>query len=117
MNTITRDELKTLIDTKAEYVLIDVRETHEMQYGAIPTSENLPMSDFIEAFSSSSDEFKSRYGFDKPKKDSAIILYCRSGNRSAQATLYLTSVGYLNVRNYMGSILDWAKIDKNVQVY
>ena len=117
MNTINRDELKALIETKGDYILIDVRETHEMQYGAIPTAHNLPMSDFIEAFSSSATEFKEHYSFDKPAKNAHIILYCRSGNRSAQATLYLSSVGYTNVKNYNGSILDWAKIDKNVQVY
>lgn len=117
MNTINREELKELIEHHGTYTLIDIRETFELENGMIPTAHSLPMSDLNEAFSSSAEEFKQRYGFDKPKKDSLIILYCRSGNRSGQVALYLSSVGYTNVKNYPGSILDWSKMDPNVKAY
>ena len=39
-------------------------------------------------------------------KDSEIIIYCNSGNRSAQAAGYLASLGYTNLAD-MGGIIDW----------
>ena len=40
-------------------------------------------------------------------KDEEVILYCRSGNRSTQACLMLESMGFKNVTNVAGGMLDW----------
>jgi len=103
MKTITRDELKKLIDEKAECILIDVREPVELQHGVIPTSTNIPLGQFPGAL----DQFS---------KQDRLIFYCRSGGRSAQATEMAIQQGF-NAENYAGSILDWADIDPNVEKY
>ena len=41
-------------------------------------------------------------------KDEEIIFYCRSGNRSGQACLVLETMGYKNVKNLAGGMLEWA---------
>ena len=51
--------------------------------------------------------FKSRYGFDKPSSDSAIVTSCKIGGRAAKAGQMLTSAGFTNVRIYSGSFNDW----------
>lgn len=41
-----------------------------------------------------------------PNLDAEILVYCRSGNRSAQAAKKLISIGYTNVHDF-GGIIDW----------
>jgi phage shock protein E len=43
---------------------------------------------------------------DELPKDAEIVVYCRSGNRSAQASQMLVEMGYTNVSD-MGGIIDW----------
>jgi rhodanese-related sulfurtransferase len=65
--------------------LIDVREPDEVILGAIPSSVNLPLSEIKTALALPEDQFKAKYGFDKPRRNQEIIFYCRSGKRSASA--------------------------------
>lgn len=87
-------------------VMIDVREPHEwdMQHldGVIKISlGSLP----------SSLEDLAQY------KDQEVVMICRSGGRSGQATNYLRSAGFANVRNLMGGMLAWkAYIDPAFRV-
>ncbi|HIH14974.1 MAG TPA: rhodanese-like domain-containing protein [Nanoarchaeota archaeon] len=117
MQIISREELKRLIDSKAEYVLIDVREKEELSYGMIPTAQNIPLHDLEETFALSEQAFQEKYGFAKPKKEGKVIFYCRTGGRSAMATQYAESIGYVHAENYAGSIYDWATIDPHVRRY
>ncbi len=105
---ITRDELKALIDSKADYILVDVREDDELEYGMIPTARHIPLR-IIPTALKNFEQFK----LSKTKK---LIFYCRSGNRSEQATKLALEQGF-NAYNYQGSILDWAEIDANVTAY
>ena len=41
-----------------------------------------------------------------PNKEQLILIYCRSGNRSKQATIKLKDLGYLNLIEF-GGIIDW----------
>lgn len=53
----------------------------------------------IRAFEESDEEFKTRFGFDKPKKESGtIVVGCLLNIRSLDAWKYLKSLGYNNVR-------------------
>jgi len=116
MKEIARDQLKQLIDEKADYVLVDVREPDELAtYGKIPTAKNVPLSEFKEALGLSEEEFEEKYKFKLTKKD-RVIFYCRSGGRSLQAAEYAEQCGF-DVTNYKGSILDWSEIDPNVKAY
>jgi rhodanese-related sulfurtransferase len=51
----------------------------------IPTAVNIPLSGFIDSLRAPADKFREMHGFTKPRQDQEIILYCRSGKRSATA--------------------------------
>ena len=78
---------------KPEYVLVDVRTPAEYESGHIPTAVNLPV-DII--------------GIQPPtaKKDALVIVYCRSGNRSATARSILLELGFTNVVDF-GAVSRW----------
>ncbi|KAI8851189.1 Rhodanese-like domain-containing protein [Chytridium lagenaria] len=90
------------------YRLIDVREVHEVLDGRIPTAMCLPVDLLEESLKLEDSAFFSKYGFAKPKSDEHIIFYCRSGRRSARAVDVARKAGFVNVRNYSGSWLEWA---------
>ena len=78
-------------------VLIDVRTPEEYAEGHIPgTDFNINVLD---------DSFE-REILDRISPDSHVAIYCRSGNRSRQAALKLSSMGYTNVIEF-GGIMDW----------
>lgn len=65
--------------------MIDVREQNEVIQGSIPSSVNLPLSILSGSMNLAPEEFKTRFGFNKPKRDQEIVFYCRSGVRAATA--------------------------------
>jgi rhodanese-related sulfurtransferase len=87
-------KLTALIDGKAEsYILVDVRGKEEFESGHIPTAINIPV-----------DEIASRPPTEA--KDALIILYCRSGVRSAKAASILRDLGYKGVIDF-GGVSRW----------
>jgi len=86
-------QLKSLLSGKEAFLLVDVREPEEYASGHIPKAINIPQT-IINSKTTIS------------KKDLFIILYCRSGNRSAQAEKTLRENGYNNIVNF-GSIAKW----------
>ena len=82
-------------ENEEDAFIIDVRELDEYEEGHIINSINIPLS----IIGSISD-------IPEINKDSKIIVYCRSGNRSKSAQSRLNSLGYTNVYD-MGGILDW----------
>ena len=73
--------------------LIDVRQAHEHEAGRIPGSRLIQLADLpIQA---------QTIDVDKP-----VILYCRSGSRSAMATGALVRAGY-DAHNMVGGMLEW----------
>lgn len=74
-------------------IVLDVRTQEEYAQGHIPNAELLPL-DQIEKIS------------EVAEKNETILVYCRSGNRSAQAAQYLVESGYENVYDF-GGILSW----------
>ncbi|HJP90060.1 MAG TPA: molybdopterin-synthase adenylyltransferase MoeB [Candidatus Limnocylindrales bacterium] len=76
--------------------LIDVREQVEWDAGHIPGAVFIPMGELL-----------GRIGEAAPDKGAEIILQCRSGARSGRMTEALQQLGYTNVVNMAGGILDW----------
>ena len=99
---ISMDEAKTLMEKEEGYILIDVRTKGEYESGYIPGAINIPLSDIDEKIISF-----------LPDKSQMILVYCRSGNRSREASDKLSKLGYSNVLE-IGGINAWkGEIVKN----
>jgi len=91
---ISADEAKTLLD-RGEAIIVDVRSPSEYSGGHIGNALLLPVADI-----------KSKAGGLLPDKEQAIIVYCQSGRRSANAAKTLATMGYSNVYD-LGGIGNW----------
>ena len=96
MKNITADELKRRIDAGEKLHIIDVREPYENAEFNIG-GELIPLGNIR---SMQIDEIEDL-------KDEELIVYCRSGNRSGQACLFLDTLGFKNTVNLTGGMLAW----------
>lgn len=71
------------------YLIIDVREPYEFKTGHVKNAVNIPLQNIIKGGGNLADI----------PKDTKIIVYCRTGNRSEAAKDILESKGYTNVRD------------------
>lgn len=92
---ITPEQAKEMMDSREEYILLDVRMQPEFDEGHIEGAILIPDT-----------EIASRAGSELPDKDAVILVYCRSGRRSAFAAGELAKLGYSNVYDF-GGIADW----------
>ncbi|MDI6401791.1 rhodanese-like domain-containing protein [Balneolaceae bacterium ANBcel3] len=106
VDEISVHELKKLIDEGNSPFILDVREPFEKDLVDIG-GELVPLGELALR----TDEFEDH-------KHEPVVIYCRSGARSAEACKILMSEGYTDVRNLKGGILDWAKeIDPDLPTY
>jgi rhodanese-related sulfurtransferase len=89
---LTPEEAHRLYEEGVPFV--DVREVEEYAQARIPGARLLPLS-----------EFMARY--QELPKDTPVVLYCRTGNRSWQAAAWLAQRGYTQVLNLEGGIVRW----------
>jgi sulfur-carrier protein adenylyltransferase/sulfurtransferase len=102
---ITAVELKKKLDAGETPFILDVREPNEYQINRIPGSVLIPLG-----------ELPRRY--QELPRDREIISQCKMGGRSAKAMDFLKSVGFTNVKNLKGGILDWVdKVDPSQPKY
>ena len=92
---ISMEEAVELMETEENYIILDVRTAEEYSDGHIPGAVNVPNETI------GSDEIP-----ELPDKEQMILVYCRSGNRSRQASEKLAEQGYTNVLEF-GGINDW----------
>lgn len=105
MNEITVTDLKEKKEQDKPFVLLDVREPHEYYIADLPDTTRIPLGDL---------EGRA----DELNKEDEIVVMCRSGARSANATNLLTGKGFNNVSNLKGGILAWSReIDPSVPEY
>ncbi|HLP35836.1 rhodanese-like domain-containing protein [Lacibacter sp.] len=96
MKTITAEELKARIDAGEQLNIVDVREPHE--HAEFNIGGTLyPLGRIL---SMDVDELENL-------KDQEVIFYCRSGNRSGQACMFAETMGFTNVINLTGGMLNW----------
>lgn len=96
MQTITVEELNARIQAGEKVLLVDVREPHEHADFNIGGLLH-PLGRVLQADVDELDAMK----------DSEVVVYCRSGNRSGQACLMLETMGFANVKNLVGGMLAW----------
>ena len=93
---ITAEEAKKMIDELDDEIILDVREQNEYDEKHITDAVLLPVGmideDTAEAVI--------------PEKDTVVLVYCRSGNRSKTASAVLAELGYTQVYEF-GGIRDW----------
>jgi molybdopterin/thiamine biosynthesis adenylyltransferase/rhodanese-related sulfurtransferase len=102
---ITPVELKKKLDAGETPFILDVREPNEYQINKIPGSTLIPLG-----------ELPRRY--QELPKDREIVAHCKMGGRSAKAQDFLKTVGFTNVKNLKGGILEWVdKVDPSQPKY
>ena len=84
-----------MMDTQ-EVIVLDVREQSEYGSGHIPGAVLLPVGSIDEKTAAAV----------IPEKDSTVLVYCRSGNRSKTASSTLAGLGYTNIYEF-GGINTW----------
>ena len=92
---ITPEEAKAIMDRGEADVILDVRTPDEFESSRIAGAILLPDYEIEEKAESV-----------LPDKDAVILVYCRSGRRSKEASAKLAELGYTNVKEF-GGIIDW----------
>ncbi len=96
MKSINVFDLKTKLDSGETVHLLDVREDAEraeFNIGGV----HIPVGKVQQMQTDEIDHWK----------DEELIVYCRSGNRSGMACLFLEQAGFANVVNLTGGMLSW----------
>ena len=92
---ITQEQAKSMMDAQ-NVIILDVREQNEFDAGHIPNAVLLPVDTIDEATASEV----------IPAKNSTVLVYCRSGNRSKTASQKLANMGYTEIYEF-GGINTW----------
>lgn len=93
---ITQEKAMEMMNTDPELVIVDVRREDEYAAGHIPGAILLP-----------NESIGTEMPKELPDLDQVILVYCRSGNRSKQASQKLADMGYTNVYEF-GGINTWS---------
>lgn len=105
MKEVSVKELKKLIDEKADFQLIDIREPHEVEIVSIVDAEFIPMATIPD-------------NLDNISHTKQVFIMCKSGRRSENITKWLETNGYDNIYNVRGGILAYVdEIDTSLTKY
>ena len=98
-------ELKSRLENQEDFILLDVRTENEVLVSKITEDFiHIPMNEIPSKLS-------------KINKNKEIIVYCKSGVRSAKVCEYLMKNNYSKVYNLKGGIIAWAKeVDPNMLI-
>jgi rhodanese-related sulfurtransferase len=104
---VTNADFKKLYDGKGHFVIIDIREAAEYAAGYIPGAVSIPRG--LLEFKAGKEDVWESAGMYIPTKTDSIVLYCRTGGRSALAARSLAELGYQNVISLQGGWEEWSK--------
>ncbi|MFT3702518.1 MAG: rhodanese-like domain-containing protein [Agriterribacter sp.] len=96
MQTISIEEVKNRLDAGEKLNLVDVREPFENAEFNIG-GKLIPLGNIRNMQLEELEDLKQQ----------EVIIYCRSGNRSGQACMFLEPLGFTNVKNLTGGMLAW----------
>ena len=92
---ISVQDLKAMRDRGDDFVLVDVREPHEIAICSLPDSVKIPLGTLPQ-------------NLNKLSTADEIVVHCKMGGRSAKAVQFLRDAGFQKVRNLSGGIDRWA---------
>ncbi len=92
---VSSKEAAAMMEEETDYIILDVRTPEEYEEKHITGAVNLP-----------NETIGTEEIAQLPDKEQLILVYCRSGNRSKQASKKLTDLGYTNIIEF-GGIKDW----------
>src|SRR6266516_809603 len=104
-STITAPQLKELLDRGERLALIDVREPAEWQINRIPGATLIPLGELPHRLA------------ELPQTE-PVVLYCKSGVRSAEALALVKQSGLANARHLGGGITSYGRtVDPDMPQY
>ena len=92
---ISMEEAVAMMETEENYIILDVRTIEEFAEKHIPNAINIP-----------NETIGREELAELPDKNQLILVYCRSGNRSKQASEKLAALGYTKIYEF-GGMNDW----------
>ena len=105
MQSITAEQLSTLLDNRDKVVLLDVRDPWEFEICRLTGSLNIPMNEIAGKMA-------------ELDPDSRTIVICHFGMRSMDVANYLESAGFGNIVNLEGGLDAWAEqVDPDMPRY
>ncbi len=106
-STITVRDLADRLERGDDFLLVDVREPYEAQIVSIPGSVLIPKGKFLDGSAMST-----------LPRDKQVVLYCRSGIRSAEALGIVRAAGFADAVHVGGGVLDWVRqIEPHKSIY
>jgi molybdopterin/thiamine biosynthesis adenylyltransferase/rhodanese-related sulfurtransferase len=106
-STITAGELKEWQDSGKPIELIDVREPAEWEIVRVPGARLVPKGEFLNG-----------NALAELPQDKQIVLYCKSGVRSAEALAAVKAAGFKDAVHVQGGVVSWVKtVDPSLPVY
>ena len=92
---VNAEQAMKIMSEQSDYIILDVRTPSEFDAKHIVGAINIPNKEI------GKEELPQL-----PDKEQLILVYCRSGNRSKQASQKLVDLGYTNIVEF-GGIIDW----------
>lgn len=96
-DNIVGQELEQILSENKDILLIDARKEKEYKEGYIENAINIPVEDMESKVNELGDY-----------KDKAIVIYCRTGKRSAEAAKILSENGFTNVTNVVDGVSEYS---------
>ncbi|HSN67745.1 MAG TPA: molybdopterin-synthase adenylyltransferase MoeB [Thermoanaerobaculia bacterium] len=101
---IAPPELRARLDRGEDLLVLDVREDYEWAVAHLEGATHIPMG-------------RLRDGIASLPRDREIVVYCRSGSRSANAAAMLRNAGFARVKNLTGGLAAWSReVDPSIRV-
>jgi sulfur-carrier protein adenylyltransferase/sulfurtransferase len=106
-STITAGQLKEKLDAGERIMLIDVREPNEFEIVSIPGAVLIPKNEFLMG-----------NALERLPQDRQVVLYCKSGVRSAECLAVVKSAGFADAVHVGGGVIGWVnQVDPSLPVY
>nr|WP_309100602.1 sulfurtransferase TusA family protein [Fredinandcohnia onubensis] len=100
-DVVSNEDLEATISSGKEILVLDVRETAEFAFNHIPEAISIPLGELEDRF-------------DEIDKEKEIYVICRTGSRSDLASQKLTENGFMNVKNVVPGMSNWAGNTTNI---